>query len=70
MRPECLEYALANEDLAGVWGGTTERERRQYRHRQLRNSTEISTEPSDTVRHQPTPLPSLGPEKLLVRPTI
>jgi WhiB family redox-sensing transcriptional regulator len=27
----CLEYALRNEDLQGIWGGTTEHERRKFR---------------------------------------
>jgi WhiB family redox-sensing transcriptional regulator len=32
VRPECLAWALAQpEQLAGVWGGTTERERRTLR---------------------------------------
>jgi Transcription factor WhiB len=26
--PECLDYARADSDTSGVWGGTTERERR------------------------------------------
>lgn len=28
---ECLEYALANGERFGVWGGTSERERRRIR---------------------------------------
>ena len=31
VRSECLAYALADPDLAGVWGGTTDRERRRMR---------------------------------------
>ncbi len=31
VQAECLAYAMAHEDLAGVWGGTTERERRAMR---------------------------------------
>ena len=27
VQAQCLDYAMADEDLAGVWGGTTERER-------------------------------------------
>jgi WhiB family redox-sensing transcriptional regulator len=27
----CFEYAIKNEDLLGIWGGTTEQERRQVR---------------------------------------
>ena len=29
VRPECLEYALRNRIDHGVWGGTSERERRR-----------------------------------------
>ena len=28
---ECLTYALGDDTLVGVWGGTTERERKEYR---------------------------------------
>ncbi len=31
VRPECLEYALANQEKFGIWGGLSERERRQLR---------------------------------------
>lgn len=31
VRQECLNYALADSDLTGVWGTTTTRERREYR---------------------------------------
>lgn len=29
VRQQCLEYALANDERWGIWGGTTERERRR-----------------------------------------
>jgi WhiB family redox-sensing transcriptional regulator len=29
VRESCLEHALANREREGVWGGTTERERRR-----------------------------------------
>ncbi|MEN3314529.1 MAG: WhiB family transcriptional regulator, redox-sensing transcriptional regulator, partial [Acidimicrobiaceae bacterium] len=29
VREQCLEYALANREADGVWGGATERERRR-----------------------------------------
>jgi WhiB family redox-sensing transcriptional regulator len=29
VREACLEYALANREREGVWGGATERERRR-----------------------------------------
>jgi WhiB family redox-sensing transcriptional regulator len=31
VRSECLSYALADSNLVGIWGGTSERERRQMR---------------------------------------
>ena len=31
VRAECLEFALATNQEAGVWGGTTEEERRKLR---------------------------------------
>jgi WhiB family transcriptional regulator, redox-sensing transcriptional regulator len=35
VREACLRYALANDEPFGVWGGMTEKRRRQYaRHRQ------------------------------------
>ena len=29
VKPECLEYALANDERFGIWGGLSERERRR-----------------------------------------
>ncbi len=37
VREACLEHALAHREREGVWGGTTERERRRI-HRQRRKS--------------------------------
>ena len=31
VRSECLEYALAGDERFGIWGGLSERERRQIR---------------------------------------
>lgn len=31
VRQECLEFALAEREVYGVWGGTSERERRRMR---------------------------------------
>jgi WhiB family redox-sensing transcriptional regulator len=31
VRTECLEYALANDERFGIWGGLSERERRRIR---------------------------------------
>ncbi|MCV2489268.1 WhiB family transcriptional regulator [Geodermatophilus sp. YIM 151500] len=39
VRLECLEYALSNDERFGIWGGLSERERRQLRQqRRLRLS--------------------------------
>jgi len=32
---ECLEYALESNQRSGIWGGTTEKERRSLRRRWL-----------------------------------
>jgi WhiB family redox-sensing transcriptional regulator len=40
---KCLAYALADASLVGVWGGTTERDRHEYRRRlESRNEPEPS----------------------------
>ena len=31
VRMECLEYALANDERFGIWGGMSERERRRLK---------------------------------------
>ena len=31
VRTECLEYALANDERFGIWGGLSERERRKLK---------------------------------------
>jgi WhiB family transcriptional regulator, redox-sensing transcriptional regulator len=33
VRSQCLEYALANRVMNGVWGGASERERRRMARR-------------------------------------
>ena len=33
VKSECLEYALANDERFGIWGGLSERERRRLRRR-------------------------------------
>ncbi len=35
VREECLSYALESNQRAGIWGGTTEKERRSLRRRWL-----------------------------------
>lgn len=31
VRQECLDYAIANQEMFGIWGGKSERERRKIR---------------------------------------
>ena len=38
VRVECLAYALAHRERFGVWGGTTERERRRMRRPVIRQA--------------------------------
>jgi WhiB family redox-sensing transcriptional regulator len=33
VQAECLSYALANDERFGIWGGMSERERRQVKRR-------------------------------------
>ena len=33
VRTDCLEYALANDERFGIWGGFSERERRRLKRR-------------------------------------
>jgi WhiB family redox-sensing transcriptional regulator len=33
VREDCLAFAIEHEDVTGIWGGTTERERREIRRR-------------------------------------
>ena len=35
VKPQCLEYALANDEAFGVWGGLSERERRALKKRRV-----------------------------------
>lgn len=43
VRLECLEYALNNKEQFGIWGGTSERERRRLRkERTLRRLRAVS----------------------------
>ena len=35
VQADCLDYALADDTTAGIWGGTTETERTQMRRRGL-----------------------------------
>ncbi|WP_308820289.1 WhiB family transcriptional regulator [Pseudonocardia alni] len=39
VRAECLEYALANDERFGIWGGLSERERRHLRRERQTEGT-------------------------------
>jgi WhiB family transcriptional regulator, redox-sensing transcriptional regulator len=47
VQSDCLEYALANSEKFGIWGGMSERERRRIRRQRNANRqatlTEIAT---------------------------
>jgi WhiB family transcriptional regulator, redox-sensing transcriptional regulator len=36
VKQDCLEYALKNKEQFGIWGGTSERERRKIRRERAR----------------------------------
>ena len=42
VRDECLESALINHDTHGVWGGTSENQRRKIRASRLKDATRRS----------------------------
>ena len=43
VRDDCLEYALANGEKFGIWGGLSERERRRLRRqRSIAKRSEVS----------------------------
>jgi WhiB family redox-sensing transcriptional regulator len=42
VRLKCLEYALNNKEQFGIWGGTSERERRRLRKERARRLREAS----------------------------
>ncbi|MCY3560687.1 MAG: WhiB family transcriptional regulator [bacterium] len=42
VRSECLEYALANGEKFGIWGGMSERERRRVRRERAEARREAS----------------------------
>ena len=42
VRGECLEYALANGEKFGIWGGLSERERRRLRRQRAQASRGIN----------------------------
>lgn len=55
VRAECLEYALANDERDGIWGGYSERERARFARaegrvlRRCRNGLHLLT-PENTIK--------------------
>lgn len=41
VRRQCLEYALNNKEQFGIWGGTSERERRRLRRERSRRQRHL-----------------------------
>jgi WhiB family redox-sensing transcriptional regulator len=39
VRSACLGFAMANRDLSGIWGGTTDEERRKTRRSRARSAS-------------------------------
>lgn len=46
VRQDCLDYALRQRELFGIWGGTSERERRHIRSRQRVQRARVLEEPA------------------------
>lgn len=44
VREECLEYALANGEKFGIWGGMSERERRRIRRQRAQERRAAAAE--------------------------
>jgi WhiB family redox-sensing transcriptional regulator len=43
VREDCLEYALANGEKFGIWGGMSERERRRVRRARALNARQAAS---------------------------
>jgi len=57
VRVQCLEYALAHDERFGVWGGTSERERRRLKA----GATHRGTASRPTARRTGVPAPGSAP---------
>ena len=42
VREDCLEYALANGEKFGIWGGLSERERRRLRRQRAQDGRRVT----------------------------
>jgi WhiB family transcriptional regulator, redox-sensing transcriptional regulator len=60
VRTECLTYALDSAEKFGIWGGTSERQRRRLRAERLRANPRILKQPKPAdgpMNHPPIPTP-------------
>lgn len=46
VKPECRQWAIANDEVYGVWGGTSETERRRIRERERARKVRLLREAS------------------------
>lgn len=49
VRAECLEYALAHDERFGIWGGTSERERRRLKRGAQRAIEHVDDQADDAA---------------------
>lgn len=61
VRPQCLAFALATRQAHGVWGGTTEDERRRLRQAEHQ---------AEATRQQTAGHPGRGPGATAARPSV
>ena len=54
VQPDCLRYALAAGPVQGVWGGTSEEERRMLRRREQKARARAARRPSLPARRHAT----------------
>jgi len=58
VRAQCLEHALAHDERFGVWGGTSERERRRLKH--AGTATSPTNAPQPAAQQPDVPGPVVG----------
>ena len=58
VRAQCLEHALAHDERYGVWGGTSERERRRLKH--AGTATSPTNAPQPAAQQPDLPGPVVG----------
>ena len=58
VRAQCLEHALAHDERYGVWGGTSERERRRLKH--AGTATSPTNAPQPAAQQPDVPGPVVG----------